>query len=123
VGLSGCRSVSVLDLGAPSPHHPITPLPHSVFHMKNVVVLGSTGSIGTSTLKVAEDLPDRIRLVGLAAGGNAELLAKQTLKHRPEAVSLLDPAKARELEEMLSATARVYAGSDGLIKLATLPSA
>ena len=91
--------------------------------MKNVVVLGSTGSIGTSTLKVAEDLPDRIRLVGLAAGGNAELLAKQTLKHRPEAVSLLDPAKARELEEMLSATARVYAGSDGLIKLATLPSA
>ena len=91
--------------------------------MKNVVLLGSTGSIGTSTLRVAEDLPDRIRLVGLAAGGNAELLAKQTLKHRPEAVSLLDPAKARELEEMLSATARVYAGSDGLIKLATLPSA
>ena len=37
--------------------------------MKNVVLLGSTGSIGTSTLKVAEDLPDRIRLVGLAAGG------------------------------------------------------
>src|SRR5438034_9083349 len=91
--------------------------------MKNVVLLGSTGSIGTSAIKVAEDLPDRIRLVGLAAGGNAELLAKQTLKHRPEAVSLLDPAKARELEEMLSATARVYAGSDGLIKLATLPSA
>ncbi|TMP95992.1 MAG: 1-deoxy-D-xylulose-5-phosphate reductoisomerase [Verrucomicrobia bacterium] len=91
--------------------------------MKNVVLLGSTGSIGTSTLRVAEDLPDRIRLVGLAAGGNAELLAKQTLKHRPEAVSLLDPAKARELEEMLGATARVYAGSDGLIKLATLPSA
>src|SRR5437016_6492849 len=91
--------------------------------MKNVVLLGSTGSIGTSTIKVAEDLPDRIRLVGLAAGGNAELLAKQTLKHRPQAVSLLDPAKARELEEMLGATARVYAGSDGLIKLATLPSA
>ena len=80
--------------------------------MKNVVLLGSTGSIGTSTLRVAEDLPDRIRLVGLAAGGNAELLAKQTLKHRPEAVSLLDPAKARELEEMLGATGAnlMYAG-------------
>ena len=44
--------------------------------MKNVVLLGSTGSIGTSTVKVAEDLPDRIRLVGLAAGNNAELLLK-----------------------------------------------
>ena len=42
--------------------------------MKNVVLLGSTGSIGTSTIKVAEDLPDQIRLVGLAAGNNAELL-------------------------------------------------
>ena len=70
--------------------------------MKNVVLLGSTGSIGTSTIKVAEDLPDRVRLVGLAAGGNTELLAKQTLKHRPEAVSLLDPAKAREMCILLS---------------------
>ena len=76
----------------PSVHPSTTPF----FGMKNVVLLGSTGSIGTSTIKVAEDLPDRVRLVGLAAGGNTELLAKQTLKHRPEAVSLLDPAKARE---------------------------
>ena len=44
--------------------------------IKNVVVLGSTGSIGTSTIKVAEDLPDRIRLVGLAAGNNVELLLR-----------------------------------------------
>ena len=52
--------------------------------MKNVVLLGSTGSIGTSTAKVAEDLPNDIRLVGLAAGGNAELLAKQAKQFRPE---------------------------------------
>src|SRR5213083_318515 len=91
--------------------------------MKNVVLLGSTGSIGTSTIKVAEDLPDRVRLVGLAAGGNTELLAKQTLKHRPEAVSLLDPAKARELDAVLGGITRVYSGSEGLIRLATLPSA
>ena len=45
--------------------------------MKNVVLLGPTGSIGTNTVKVAEDLPDRIRLVGLAAGNNAGLLLKQ----------------------------------------------
>ena len=46
--------------------------------MKNVVLLGSTGSIGTSTVKVAGDLPDQIRLIGLAAGGNAALLLEQT---------------------------------------------
>src|SRR6184192_217164 len=91
--------------------------------MKNVVLLGSTGSIGTSTIKVAEDLPDRIRLVGLAAGNNAELLAKQTLKHRPEAVSINDPVRAREIQTILGTTTRVYSGNDGLLKLATLPSA
>src|SRR5213079_3264000 len=91
--------------------------------MRNVVLLGSTGSIGTSAIKVAEDLPDRIRLVGLAAGNNAELLAKQTLKHRPEAVSIKDPARAREIQTILGATTRVYAGHDGLLKLATLPAA
>jgi 1-deoxy-D-xylulose-5-phosphate reductoisomerase len=91
--------------------------------MKNVVLLGSTGSIGTSAIKVAEDLPDRIRLVGLAAGGNAELLAKQTLKHRPEAISINDPAKAMAMETMLGTSTRVYSGEPGLIKLATLPAA
>jgi 1-deoxy-D-xylulose-5-phosphate reductoisomerase len=91
--------------------------------MRNVVLLGSTGSIGASTLKVAEDLPDRIRLVGLAAGNNAERLAQQTFKHRPEAVSLSDPAKARDLQRLLGTTTRVYSGERGLIELATLPSA
>ncbi|HYT59433.1 MAG TPA: 1-deoxy-D-xylulose-5-phosphate reductoisomerase [Haliangiales bacterium] len=91
--------------------------------MKNVVLLGSTGSIGTSTIKVAEDLPDRIRLAGLAAGNNAELLIQQTFKHRPEAVSINDPAKALELENMLGSTTRICSGEAGLIELATLPSA
>ena len=91
--------------------------------MKNVVLLGSTGSIGTSTVKVAEDLPDRIRLLGLAAGNNAELLVKQARKHRPEAISITDPEKARELENIGGTTMRVYSGENGLIKLATLPGA
>ena len=91
--------------------------------MKNVVLLGSTGSIGTSTVKVAEDLPHHIRLVGLAAGDNAELLLKQTQKHQPEAISINNWAKSRELEKALGATTQVYAGEEGLIKLATLPSA
>ena len=91
--------------------------------MKNVVLLGSTGSIGTSTIKVVEDLPDRIRLVGLAAGNNAELLLKQARKHRPEAISISDPEKARDLGKFFGATTQVYSGDEGLIKLATLPSA
>jgi 1-deoxy-D-xylulose-5-phosphate reductoisomerase len=91
--------------------------------MKNVVLLGSTGSIGTNTVKVAEDLPDRIRLVGLAAGNNAELLLKQARKHRPEAISINNPEKARDLGKFFGAATQVYSGDEGLIKLATLPSA
>ncbi len=91
--------------------------------MKNVVLLGSTGSIGTSTIKVAEDLPDRIRLLGLAAGNNVELLLEQTRKHRPEAISITDPAKAEELRDTLGTTTEVFSGGEGLMKLATLPGA
>jgi 1-deoxy-D-xylulose-5-phosphate reductoisomerase len=91
--------------------------------MRNVVLLGSTGSIGTSTIKVAEDLPDRIRLLGLAAGNNKELLLQQTRKHQPETISIADPAKARDLRDMLGTSAEVFSGTEGLVKLATLPAA
>jgi 1-deoxy-D-xylulose-5-phosphate reductoisomerase len=91
--------------------------------MKNVVLLGSTGSIGTSTVKVAEDLPDRIRLLGLGAGNNSELLLEQIRKHKPEAVSISDPAKAKEIQNSLGASTKVFSGEEGLIKLATLPAA
>jgi 1-deoxy-D-xylulose-5-phosphate reductoisomerase len=91
--------------------------------MKNVVVLGSTGSIGTSTIKVAEDLPDRIRLLGLAAGNNTELLIDQARKHHPEAISIADPAKAEVLRAAFGTTMEVLSGTEGLVKLATLPGA
>ena len=91
--------------------------------MKNVVLLGSTGSIGTSTIKVAQDLPDQIRLLGLAAGNNVELLLEQTIRHRPEAISIADPAKAKELRAALGMTTKVHFGNEGLIHLATLPAA
>ena len=90
--------------------------------MKNVVLLGSTGSIGTSTAKVAGDLPNDIRLVGLAAGGNAELLAQQARQFRPELVSIGSPEKAAKLRPQLDGI-RVASGEEGLIELATLPSA
>jgi 1-deoxy-D-xylulose-5-phosphate reductoisomerase len=91
--------------------------------MKNVVVLGCTGSIGTSTVKVAQDLPDQIRLLGLAAGNNVDLLVEQVRQHRPEAISINDPVKAEELRGTLGHNCEVYSGAEGLIKLATLPAA
>ena len=91
--------------------------------MKKVVLLGSTGSIGTSTIKVANDLPNHIRLLGLAAGNNAELLLEQARRYRPEAISVTDPAKARELQAALGTATQVFSGPEGLIQLATLPAA
>ncbi len=91
--------------------------------MKKVVLLGSTGSIGTSTVKVAEDLPECIRLIALGAGNNSDLLLEQTRKHKPVAISIFDPAKAKELQKTVSAGTQVFSGEEGLIKLATLPEA
>ena len=84
--------------------------------MKNVVVLGSTGSIGTSTIKVAEDLPERIRLLGLAAGNNVELLLEQTRKHQPEAICIADPGKAKELRSQRDAMRNTQAAPAGAAK-------
>jgi 1-deoxy-D-xylulose-5-phosphate reductoisomerase len=91
--------------------------------MKKVVLLGSTGSIGTSTIKVAEDLPDRIQLVGLAAGNNLDLLLEQTRKHQPAAISISDPAKAKSARDAVPKGIEVHCGAEGLLELATLPGA
>jgi 1-deoxy-D-xylulose-5-phosphate reductoisomerase len=91
--------------------------------MKNVVLLGSTGSIGTSTVKVAEDLPEHIRLLGLGAGNNVGLLLEQARKHRPEAIAISDPAKAQVLREKIGSSSEVFSGPEGLMRLATLPGA
>ncbi len=90
--------------------------------MKNVILLGSTGSIGTSTCKVAEDLPDRIRLIGLAAGRNDSLLAEQTRQFQPAAISINDEPKAAGLRDAFG-DIPVHSGDEGLITLATMPEA
>src|SRR6185436_16869165 len=91
--------------------------------MKNVVLLCSTGSIGTSTIKVAEDLPDQIRLLGLAAGNNLDLLLTQTLRHKPAAICIGDRQKAGLAASRLGTAVEVYSGPEGLVELATLPGA
>jgi 1-deoxy-D-xylulose-5-phosphate reductoisomerase len=72
---------------------------------------------------VAADLPDQIRLVGLAAGNNLELLLEQTRRYRPKVVSITDPTKAAALRDALGTSAEVLSGPEGLLKLATLPGA
>ena len=62
--------------------------------MKRIVLLGSTGSIGQSTLKVARDLPGKIQIVALAAGSNVDELVNQTNEFKPIAVSIASPEAA-----------------------------
>lgn len=89
--------------------------------MKKVALLGSTGSIGRSTVEIAQDLPDRIRLVALGAGNNVELLTEQTKRHRPAAISVQGQEKAEALKRTFGTTPAVYYGQEGLVSLATLP--
>ncbi len=91
--------------------------------MKNIVLLGSTGSIGTSTVKVVTDLPNHLRLIGLAAGRNTELLAEQAQTFQPQCVSISDPSLQSDLKNAVPAGTRVTAGPEGLLELATLPEA
>jgi 1-deoxy-D-xylulose-5-phosphate reductoisomerase len=92
--------------------------------MKRVVLLGSTGSIGQSTLKVVHDLPDRLKLIGLAAGGgNIPEFARQIQTYHPQSACVFDPKKLGELRTSNTNSTRLVTGEEGLIELATLPDA
>ena len=71
--------------------------------MKALSVLGSTGSIGTQTLEIVEDFPDRFRVAALTAGNNLDLLVRQIIRHAPEVVAVADPGRLPELRERLNA--------------------
>ncbi|MFT4218391.1 MAG: 1-deoxy-D-xylulose-5-phosphate reductoisomerase [Micropruina sp.] len=90
--------------------------------MRDVVLLGSTGSIGTQTLEVIAGHPDRFRVVGLSAGGgNLDLLAAQANAWRPDVVAVPTPAAAAALDGRLPPTTAVWAGPDASQRLAALP--
>ena len=91
--------------------------------MKKVVLLGCTGSIGTSSVKVVNDLSDRLQVVGLGAGNNVKLLLEQTRSLHPKAVSIQSEENAELLKKELGDSTEVYCGEEGLIKLATMPEA
>ncbi len=91
--------------------------------MKNVVVLGSTGSIGESTLRVAHALPDQFRLVGLAVHQNTDRLLEQVRAFGVEHVAVTDRAAAERCAAQLPAGVTLYAGPEGLVALAALAQA
>ena len=93
--------------------------------MKNLAILGSTGSIGTSTLDICERYPDRYRVVSLAAGRNLETALQQCLRWRPEVISMATEELATRLETLLREQAvtgvQVVHGTAGSVHVATLP--
>ncbi|MFZ2640508.1 MAG: 1-deoxy-D-xylulose-5-phosphate reductoisomerase [Verrucomicrobiia bacterium] len=91
--------------------------------MKNVVLLGSSGSIGRSTLKVVADLHDEVRLVGLAARSRVDEVEAQVRAIKPKAVAMYDEAAAAELQRRLPPRMKCLSGEQGLIDLATMPEA
>src|SRR2546430_8042918 len=90
---------------------------------KRVVVLGATGSIGESALKVARDIPERMEIVGLAAKGNAQKLAAAANEVRPGSVCLVDETQIDVLRKALDYEPRVFSGAGGLVEIACLTNA
>jgi 1-deoxy-D-xylulose-5-phosphate reductoisomerase len=92
--------------------------------MKQIAILGSTGSIGCNTLRVVEAFPDEFAVAALGAGSNVEVLAEQIERHRPLVVSTSDEAGADQLRRELSRRGaipppRIATGVEGLIEVAT----
>jgi len=93
--------------------------------MKTLAILGSTGSIGCSSLDVAAAFPDRFRVTALAAGRSIEKLAEQVARFRPELVAIDRAEDVSRLERLLPAGAapRIVSGREGLDEAARHPGA
>src|SRR4029079_4295116 len=92
--------------------------------MKSIVILGSTGSIGTTTLDIVERFRDEFRVVGLTAGNNDEMLAEQVRRFQPQAVAMSTDAAAARLRQRCSGLpVEILSGQDGLAKVASLADA
>jgi 1-deoxy-D-xylulose-5-phosphate reductoisomerase len=95
--------------------------------IKTLSILGSTGSIGTNTLRVTSEFPDLFRVAGLAGGKNAAVLADQVERIRPGIASCLDEATSEELQRILRkrgyplAETRFVYGMEGNIQVACWP--
>jgi 1-deoxy-D-xylulose-5-phosphate reductoisomerase len=92
--------------------------------MKNIVVLGSTGSIGTNTLDIVDRFPDEFRVIGLTAGSNDEKLEEQIRKYSPQTVALFQEAPAERLRARCAdLPVEILSAQEGVAQVASLPHA
>jgi len=89
--------------------------------MKRIVILGSTGSIGTSTLDIVSKFPDEFQVIGLTAGTNDVKLEEQVRTFKPQAVALSDEAAADRLRARCKdLRVKVFGGQEGVAQVAGL---
>src|SRR5260370_1644877 len=92
--------------------------------MKSIAILGSTGSVGVTTLDVVERFSDRFQVVAMAAGRNIALMAEQVRRFRPELVSVATPQLACELNNRLgNQDLAILHGAERVVAVATHPEA
>ena len=93
--------------------------------MKNIAILGSTGSIGVNALRVIQANPEKYQVTALAAGKNIRLLLEQIKRFRPLAVAVMEETAANELKAQMTNSGRpeIFFGTEGFIRLATMTEA
>ena len=92
--------------------------------MKKISLLGSTGSIGQSTLSVVAQFPDRFKVVALAAGNNVALLEKQVRQFKPSVVAVAGEKAAEDLKTRCKdLKVRIFSGVDGMVQVAVADDA
>lgn len=92
--------------------------------MKSIIILGSTGSIGTNTLDIVQRFPDEFRVIGLTGGGNIEKLEEQIRTFKPKAVAVSTESSAAALRTRCAGLSlEVLAGEEGIAQVAAMPGA
>ncbi|KAH7446333.1 hypothetical protein KP509_01G051700 [Ceratopteris richardii] len=124
-GTNSLKSIKCSAVSAPPPAWPGRAVVNDVVKAwegpKPISLIGSTGSIGTQTLSIVAEHPDKFRVVGLAAGSNVTLLADQIRRFRPSLVSIGKESLVAELKEAiadLEETPEILAGDEGIIEVA-----
>ena len=92
--------------------------------MKSIIILGSTGSIGTNTLDIVQRFPEDFRVIGMTGGGNIERLEAQIRSFKPHAVAVSTDSSAATLRKRCSdLPVEIFAGEEGIAQVAAMPGA
>ena len=91
---------------------------------RKLILLGSTGSIGTQTLDVVRANREELEVIGLAANSNVDLVEKQAREFKPKYITMYDPKAAKDLKiKLADMPIEIYEGMDGLISMVQVPEA